>query len=112
MKIICPSKVKEPYKSVISELALRARVEVEFVKQVRGNGFVTLDEDSEPVTPEKIKELVRDNVDFLVGGPNGIDTDGPKISLGRYTLNHQIAIIVLLDLLFRAKYPNHPYNKH
>lgn len=112
MKIFCPSKIKVPYKAVIDELALRARVDVEFVKKVPGNKFVILDEAGEPATIEKISELVVTNVDILIGGPDGTDIEGPKISLGNYTLNHQIAIIVLLDLLFRVKYPNHPYNKH
>ena len=83
MKIVCPSKAKEPYRSVIAELSLRAGVSVEFVKNVAGNNFVVLDEGGEPVTPEKIRELVVSDVDFLVGGPDGIDSGCPKISLGK-----------------------------
>ena len=111
MKIFCLSRAKEPYRAVIRELSLRAGVDVEFVKRVKG-GCVVLDESGTPATLEKIRELVDAGVNFAVGGPDGTELGGEKLSLGRYTLNHQIAIIVLLDLLFRARFPDHPYNKH
>ena len=67
MRILCPSKLKEPYRAVISELSKRARVDVEFVREVKGGNPVVLDERGEPATPGKIKELVTENVDFVVG---------------------------------------------
>ena len=111
MRILCPSKAKSPYTEVISELSKRARVEVEFVKKVEVRNPVILDETGESLTVEKLASFPENTV-FVIGGPDGIELEGPKYSLGPYTLNHQIAIIVLLELLFRAKNPSHPYNKH
>jgi 23S rRNA (pseudouridine1915-N3)-methyltransferase len=41
---------------------------------------------------------------FVVGGPRGLDLDGcdMKLSLGRMTLPHQLARVVLLEQLYRA----------
>jgi len=112
MKIICQSKAKEPYASVISELSKRARVPIEFVKSEPESADFVLDQFGEEITVELLHSLIKPNSVFLVGGPDGTNTKGRKLSLGSFTLNHQIAIIVLLELLFRAKNPNHPYNKH
>ncbi|MBR9680554.1 MAG: 23S rRNA (pseudouridine(1915)-N(3))-methyltransferase RlmH [Candidatus Altiarchaeota archaeon] len=111
MKIICPSKTKSPYTSVIDELSKRARVSVEFVKKVEVKNPIVLDEQGETLTIKKLSSFPENTV-FVIGGPDGTSIEGLKYSLGQYTLNHQIAIIVLLELLFRAKNPSHPYNKH
>src|ERR1700761_759413 len=41
---------------------------------------------------------------FVVGGPYGLDLDGVdhRLSLGRMTLPHQLARVVLLEQLYRA----------
>lgn len=41
---------------------------------------------------------------FVVGGPFGLDLDGPdhRLSLGLITLPHQLARVVLLEQLYRA----------
>ena len=41
---------------------------------------------------------------FVVGGPRGLDLDDcdMKLSLGRMTLPHQLARVVLLEQIFRA----------
>jgi 23S rRNA (pseudouridine1915-N3)-methyltransferase len=41
---------------------------------------------------------------FVVGGPRGLDLDAcdMKLSLGRMTLPHQLARVVLLEQLYRA----------
>jgi 23S rRNA (pseudouridine1915-N3)-methyltransferase len=41
---------------------------------------------------------------FVVGGPRGLDLDScdMKLSLGRMTLPHQLARVVLLEQIFRA----------
>ena len=112
MKILCPSKTKEPYASVINELSRRTRVQVEFVKNIPDGEYVVLEEQGELITLETLKKIIKPNSIFVVGGPDGTKIKGKKISLGPHTLNHQIAIIVLLELLFRVKNPTHPYNKH
>lgn len=47
------------------------------------------------------------NVTFLIGGPAGLPDElarsaGESFSLGRHTMAHQLARIVLLEQLFRA----------
>jgi 23S rRNA (pseudouridine1915-N3)-methyltransferase len=41
---------------------------------------------------------------FVIGGPRGLDLDqcDTRLSLGRLTLPHQLARVVLLEQLFRA----------
>lgn len=41
---------------------------------------------------------------FVVGGPRGLDIDAAdlKVSLGRMTLPHQLARVVLLEQIYRA----------
>jgi 23S rRNA (pseudouridine1915-N3)-methyltransferase len=40
---------------------------------------------------------------FVVGGPYGLDLDGVhRLSLGKVTLPHQLARVVLLEQLYRA----------
>jgi 23S rRNA (pseudouridine1915-N3)-methyltransferase len=41
---------------------------------------------------------------FVVGGPRGLDLDScdMRLSLGRMTLPHQLARVVLLEQLYRA----------
>jgi 23S rRNA (pseudouridine1915-N3)-methyltransferase len=41
---------------------------------------------------------------FVIGGPRGLDLDGcdTRLSLGRMTLPHQLARVMLLEQLYRA----------
>ncbi len=119
MKILlyCPNKPKAPYKRVIEELARRAKVELRFGKMPKlENWFkVLLDPNGKEIGLETFRELIKgkEKVVFIVGGPEGIEADADfKLSLGKFVLNHQIAMIVLLEQVFRALNPEHPYNRH
>ncbi|HDR53705.1 MAG TPA: hypothetical protein ENN60_03505 [archaeon] len=116
--IWCPFRPKEPYTGAIRELAGRASVSLAFTKNPPAGDQVALDPNGEPLTPDKLHSLLSNHGDltFLVGGPDGF-TSGqpacdPAYSLGPFTLNHQVAVLVLLDLLFRTRFPEHPYNRH
>ena len=53
------------------------------------------------------RRMAGGDVDFMIGGPEGLPPDlvgeaDESISLGRLTMAHQLARIVLLEQLFRA----------
>src|SRR4051794_30367247 len=52
---------------------------------------------------EERRQSARD-LCFVIGGPRGLDLDSCdlKLSLGRMTLPHQLARVVLLEQLYRA----------
>jgi 23S rRNA (pseudouridine1915-N3)-methyltransferase len=60
-------------------------------------------------------EKTTGDIDFIVGGPAGFDTDhaSVKMSFGRITLPHELARVVLLEQIFRALTILHrvPYHK-
>ena len=120
MKVVlaCPSKPKEPYRGVIEELARRSGVELIFADRrrlERIRGFrVVLDPRGREMGLEELREALkgRERVVFVVGGPEGIEMDADlRLSLGRFVVNHQIAMIVILDQIFRLLNPEHPYSK-
>lgn len=57
-------------------------------------------------------------VSFIIGGPEGlpeevINTADHKLSLSELTFPHDLAMVVLLEALYRASTinSNHPYHK-
>ncbi len=117
MRIYCPFKPKKPYRKVIEELSKRAEVEIIFARKIDREKIkekiALLDPGGEEITQQTIEKIVKEGASFVVGGPDGIDMEADyRLSLGKYILNHQITLIVLLDLLFRAKNRNHPYCRH
>jgi len=64
------------------------------------------------------RELNSKEISFIIGGPEGlpqeiIDTADYRWSLGALTLPHDLAMVVLLETLYRASTINasHPYHK-
>ena len=55
---------------------------------------------------EWLEERRQDGIDlcFVIGGPRGLDLErcDTRLSLGRITLPHQLARVVLLEQLYRA----------
>ena len=116
IRIYCPSRPKEPYRAVIDELLKRAGVELISSGKIPKSSFrVLLDPGGEQLSISKLGKILEGKKDvlFIVGGPDGIEVNSDlKLSLGKFVVNHQIALIVLLDILFRLRFPHHPYNKH
>lgn len=61
----------------------------------------------------------RGEVVFVLGGPDGLDdallgTARERLSLGPMTLPHELALVVLLEQIYRALAAgaNHPYARH
>lgn len=66
-----------------------------------------------------VRWRARGEVCFVVGGPDGLDPDlagraTEQLSLGRMTLPHELALVVLLEQVYRAlcAEENHPYGRH
>ena len=82
---------------------------------VRGESFT-----SEQFSKFLREKLLRKDVCFLIGGPDGLDTEllenhiDFKLSLSKMTFNHQLCRIILLEQLYRAMmfWKDHPYAKH
>ncbi len=93
-------------------------------KMGKSNRVVALDVLGKPWSTEKLAQQLSSwqldgrNVDFLVGGPEGLAPDclakaDQKWSLGPLTLPHPLVRIVLAEALYRAwsLNHNHPYHR-
>lgn len=84
-------------------------------------GFlIALDEDGEQINSHEFAEIFAKNsqISFFIGGSYGLSRDFKSkmdrvISLGKLTLTHKIAKLVLFEQIFRALCinANHPYHK-
>lgn len=86
-----------------------------------GNGFcITLHPDGKLVDSFEFSKLLNDKmlVKFFIGGAYGFEDNFLKksdavISLGKLTMSHKIAKVVLLEQIYRgfSILSNHPYHK-
>jgi len=86
--------------------------------------LVALDRGGRPLPTEKWPEALerwrsRGEVLFVVGGPDGLDGSlleaaDEVLSLGPLVLPHDLALLVLLEQVYRAlaAAENHPYGRH
>jgi 23S rRNA (pseudouridine1915-N3)-methyltransferase len=145
IRILWPGKTKkEYYRSAIEDYAARIRkflpleiVEVreqrlkdnQKTKRIRleskqldvkkqSSATVVLDPSGKMLTSEEFSiwlENVSGDVDFIIGGPAGVDTTqvSLRLSFGRITLPHELARVVLLEQIYRALtiQRHHPYHK-
>jgi len=145
IRILWPGKTKKNYyRSAIEDYAGRIRkfVPLEIIevreqrlkddqqaKRIRLEGkqlavkrqsstTVVLDHSGKMLTSEEFSqwlEKVAGDVDFILGGPAGIDTTqvSLRLSFGRITLPHELARVVLLEQIYRALtiQRHHPYHK-
>ena len=118
-------KVKPPFADDVAHyerlLGRHARLETAEVAEddaiVRripeGAHVCLLDREGDQLTSEELASFLEDrrmsraDLCFVVGGPSGvgpavIDRADRRIALGRITLPHQLARVVLLEQLFRA----------
>ena len=87
----------------------------------RGNGFcITLHPDGKLIDSFEFSKLLNDrmSVKFFIGGAYGFEDAFVKksdavISLGKITMSHKIAKVVLLEQIYRgfSILSNHPYHK-
>jgi 23S rRNA (pseudouridine1915-N3)-methyltransferase len=72
--------------------------------------LVLLDSDGEELDSIQFADFITErrqsgqDLCFVIGGPRGLDLDGCdlKLSLGKITLPHQLARVVLLEQIYRA----------
>jgi 23S rRNA (pseudouridine1915-N3)-methyltransferase len=122
ISVIAVGRLRPPYQDDIEHyrklIAGHARVELVEVREdeqvaprIRERAYVVLlasdgrDFDS-PGFADWVEERRRDGRDvcFVIGGPRGLDLErcDLRLSLGRMTLPHQLARVVLMEQLYRA----------
>jgi 23S rRNA (pseudouridine1915-N3)-methyltransferase len=123
--LICVGKVKPPFTDDVAhyERLLRPHARLETIevsddaaaaKRIPADAYVcVLDRDGDRLTSEQLADFIAerrmDGADLclVIGGAFGLDADVTakarrRLSLGRITLPHQLARVVLLEQLFRA----------
>lgn len=105
----------EPESPTVSIIHLRRREAERFRRQIpSGSTVLALDEGGKNLSSSAWAEAVRQEAElgtplvFLLGGANGLDPEllasaHAVISLGKQTLPHILARIVLLEQLYRAE---------
>lgn len=93
-------------------------------KRERRTICVALDSAGDSMTSSEFEQFVERSraaadLVFVVGGPDGLDPRVTQecdrcLSLGRMTLPHELALVVLLEQIYRAlaSAQNHPYTRH
>jgi 23S rRNA (pseudouridine1915-N3)-methyltransferase len=87
------------------------------------HALVLLDPGGKPLSSEELADFVQDRMDratpvlFAIGGADGFSAEARKgasfcLSLGKMTLPHELARVVLLEQLYRAFtiLQGHPYH--
>ncbi len=131
--VLAVGRLRPPYVDDMQHyqklIARQARVEVvelreeeKVGKRIPEGAFVSmLDAGGEEMDSVAFSRFLEDrrqggrDVCFVIGGPKGLELDRPvdhKLSLGRMTLPHQLARVVLMEQLFRGHkiLANEPYH--
>jgi 23S rRNA (pseudouridine1915-N3)-methyltransferase len=103
------------YRKMLGRYAKIESIELRDEERVGGrlpdNAFlVLLDADGVEMDSLQFAQFVRERREagrdlcFVIGGPRGLDLDACdlKLSLGKITLPHQLARVVLLEQIYRA----------
>jgi 23S rRNA (pseudouridine1915-N3)-methyltransferase len=129
--VLCVGKIRPPFGDDVAHyerlLSRHARLETielpesdpereggAILKRIPKDAYLcVLDREGHAVSSEGLAEFLEDrrragrDVCFVIGGPFGLspgvlEAAAERISLGRITLPHQLARVVLLEQLFRA----------
>lgn len=104
----------------ISTEASQKSYTLAFEKHLIGGYNIALDPESKEVDSFKFSNLLKDKgvINFFIGGAFGLEHNfitqcNNDISLGRITLSHKLAKVVLMEQIFRGLtiLNNHPYHK-
>jgi 23S rRNA (pseudouridine1915-N3)-methyltransferase len=122
LTVVSVGRLKPPYaddvqhyKKLIGRHARLELVEVRederVARRVPGGAFVSLlTPDGEALDSVEFSEFLEQrrqsgrDLCFVIGGPHGLELDGVdhRLSLGRLTLPHQLARVVLLEQIYRG----------
>ena len=106
---------EEPLRKGLSRKEVHRR-EAERLRKTRDprTAWVALDENSKPLGSEEFAALIerwmvqgRSSLAFLIGGPSGLAPEIREeadfvLSLSPMTLSHELALLVLMEQLYRA----------
>lgn len=104
----------------ISTEASQKSYTLAFDPRLSGAYNIALDPDSKEVDSFEFSKLLKDRtvINFFIGGAYGLERDflgqcNKAISLGKITMSHKLAKVVLLEQVFRGLtiLNNHPYHK-
>jgi len=104
----------------ISTEASQKSYSIAFEKYLHGGYNIALDPESKEVNSFGFSKLLKDRgvVNFFIGGAYGLEQPfleqcNNAISLGKITMSHKLAKVVLLEQVFRGLtiLNNHPYHK-
>jgi 23S rRNA (pseudouridine1915-N3)-methyltransferase len=120
--VVAVGRLRPPFSDDVQHyqklLARHARLEMievredeQVVRRIPERAFVSLlDRDGEEMDSLDFSRFLEarrqsgQDLCFVIGGPFGLDLDGVdhRLSLGRITLPHQLARVVLLEQLYRG----------
>lgn len=93
----------------------------EILKRIKPSEYtILLDKDGRLMTSREFSELLaqKESIAIIIGGPEGASDEvkqraNLRLSFGSMTMAHQVARLVMLEQLYRAKMiqKGHPYHK-
>jgi len=104
----------------ISTEASQKSYTLAFEDHLKGAYNIALDPESKEVDSFEFSNLFKDRrvINFFIGGAYGLESSflgqcNQSISLGKITMSHKLAKVVLLEQIFRGLtiLNNHPYHK-
>lgn len=121
IKIVAVGKIKESYvREGIQEFLKRLKVfcdieiieikdegmekeSVKFLKYIDDKTFI-LDPDGKELSSVDFAKLVKEEITFIIGGPEGIKPELKKnsLSLSKMTFTHEIARLLLIEQIYRG----------
>ena len=110
----------------VTHIADKWAYDATYIQQTAGNAYkvaLVIDSGKEFSSPELAEFLEKRAIDarevcFMIGGPEGLPTEvinqaDYKWSFGKLTYPHDLAMVILLEALYRASTisAGHPYHK-
>ncbi len=109
--------LREKINEYLKRIKIYEKIElIENIKNIPENALL-LDESGKLMNSKEFAELLKNDLILVVGPPIGFDEKikkkYKKVSLSRMTLQHELALLVLMEQIYRGETinNNHPYHK-